>query len=354
MAGTTYDLAMLFWEIAAVVVGAGLTLLVVLSAVRTVAVPRGEQVLLAQGLFAMSSHAFGALVRLSRTEDGKEAVRARFAPITMLSMPFVWAVGVIFGFSLMFWGLGVRGYRDALVLSGSNFTTLGTSVTTDTPELLLGVAEALLGLGLIALLLSFMPALYSAFSRREALVARLEVRAGEPPSSEEFLVRANSIGWLDSLADTWTSWELWFIEVEEAHTTYPALNHFRSPVPQRSWITAAGTVLDSASLLLSTVNLPPTPEASLCIRSGYVTLGRIAQFFNLDHDKDPLPTDPISISREEFDGLCDRLGAAGVPLVADREQAWLDFTGWRVNYDKALVSIARMVDAPYAMWSSDR
>lgn len=345
---------MLVWEIVVFAAGALIALLIVLSAVRTVAVPRGEQVTLAKVLFSVSGRLFSLLARLTRNPDRREAVRARYAPITMLMMPFVWAVCVITGFSLMFWSLGVRPFRNALVLSGSSFTTLGFRSTDQTDELLLAIGEALLGLGLIALLLSFMPALYSAFSRREALVSRLEVRAGRPPSSEEFLLRAHRIGWLDSLADTWVGWEHWFIEVEEAHTTYPALNYFRSPLAGRSWVTAAGTVLDSASLLLSTVALPPAPEASLCIRSGYVALTRIAEFFGIDYDADPSPSDPISVTREEWEAVCRRLEAEGVPLVADRDQAWRDFAGWRVNYDKALTSICELVDAPFASWSSDR
>ena len=48
------------------------------------------------------------------------------------------------------------------------------------------------------------------------------------------------------------------------------------------------------------------------------------------------------------------MAAAGVPLVADRDQAWRDFAGWRVNYDKPLVALAGLVMAPYAVWSSDR
>ena len=341
------------WEIVVFAFGAALAAMTVMSAVRTVAVPRAEQVLLSRVLFRLSGMVFEGVARISRSPKRQEAVRARFAPMTMLALPFVWAAGEITAFSLMFWALDVRPFRDALVLSGSSFTTLGFRSTDDTLELLLAIGEALLGLGLIALLLSFMPALYGSFSRREALVSRLEVRAGEPPSSEELILRAHRIDWLESLADTWGHWEQWFIEVEEAHTTYPALNFFRSPVPSRSWITAAGTVLDSAALFESTVDVPASPEAALCIRSGYVALGRIATFFGLEHDPDPSPTDPIAVPRAEWEAMCDRLAAAGVPVVKDRDQAWRDFAGWRVNYDAALIGLCAFVRAPPSMWSLD-
>jgi hypothetical protein len=50
----------------------------------------------------------------------------------------------------------------------------------------------------------------------------------------------------------------------------------------------------------------------------------------------------------------DQLAAQGMPLKVNRDQAWRDFSGWRVNYDSVLVQIARLTDAPYAMWISDR
>ena len=60
------------------------------------------------------------------------------------------------------------------------------------------------------------------------------------------------------------------------------------------------------------------------------------------------------IERAEFDGVCDRLADSGVPLKPDRDQSWIDYQGWRVNYDVVLLALARLTMAPYAPWSSDR
>ena len=46
------------------------------------------------------------------------------------------------------------------------------------------------------------------------------------------------------------------MDVEESHTSLPALVYFRSPQPERSWITAAGCVLDTAALVDSTLDRP--------------------------------------------------------------------------------------------------
>ncbi|HEY5172897.1 MAG TPA: hypothetical protein VIK54_14315, partial [Acidimicrobiia bacterium] len=110
----------------------------------------------------------------------------------------------------------------------------------------------------------------------------------------------------------------------------------------------------TASMRLAVLDIPPTPAAALCIRSGYLALREVAGFFGFDYDDAPAPDDPISVSRDEFDEVYARLVGAGVPVHADRDQAWRDFSGWRVNYDRVLVTLAVYVMAPYAPWVSDR
>ena len=148
--------------------------------------------------------------------------------------------------------------------------------------------------------------------------------------------------------------ERWFADIEESHTSLPALNFFRSPTPDRSWITAAGAILDAAALSRSTLDILPDPRADLCIRAGFLALRRVADFFNSPYDPDPKPTDPISITRAEFNAVCDRLASRSVPLKPDRDQAWRDFAGWRVNYDTVLLALCILTMAPSAPWSSDR
>jgi hypothetical protein len=152
----------------------------------------------------------------------------------------------------------------------------------------------------------------------------------------------------------WLDWERWFVFVEETHTSLAALTFFRSPQPDRSWLTAAGAVLDAAALANSTLDIPHDAQADLSIRAGYIMLRRVADFFGFEYNANPTPDDTISIMREEFDEAYDDLASAGVPVKADREAAWRAFAGWRVNYDTVLLMIAELVMAPYAPWSSDR
>jgi hypothetical protein len=243
----------------------------------------------------------------------------------------------------------------ALELSGSSLYTLGFVMPPNVPTMVLAFSEAGFGLVLLAMLISYLPSTYQSFQRREAAVTALDVRADTPPTARAMLVRSSIIGGWDRLEQLWRDWENWFVDITETHTSLPALVFFRSPHWEHSWVTASGAVLDGASLLASTVDRPPSPDAELCIRAGYVALRRIADFFGIDHNPNPhWPEVPISIDRREYDQVCRELIEAGVPLKSDLDQAWRDFAGWRVNYDRVLLALAALTMAPYAPWSSDR
>ena len=323
------------------------------SAVRTVVLPRGVQAKLTTAVFLGMRVLFRLRLGRGPSYERRDRVMAPYAPLSLLTLALVWLVLVATGYTAMFWALGDQPLREAVTLSGSSLFTLGFLRPNDLPTIALAFSEAAQGLVLLALVITYLPSIYTAFSRREAAVAHLEVRAGSPPSGPEMIERFARIGWLGGLAGLWDRWEGWFVEIEETHTSFPALVFFRSPQPEHSWVTAAGAVLDAAALASSTLE-EHDPDAELMIRAGSLCLRRIADYFGLEHDPDPTPSDPIAVSREEYDEAYDRLEAVGIKLKPDRDQAWRDFSGWRVNYDTVLILLAGLVMAPYAPWSSDR
>ena len=335
--------------------GVAVVIWVLETAVRAVVLPRGTRSSLTRMVFATVGAIIGFVSRHTRTYEAEDHVRALFAPIGLLMMVVSWLTLVLVGFILMFWALEPdSGWRAALHLSGSSITTLGFAPATTTAQQVLAFIEAGLGLLLLTLLITYLPTIYGAFARREANVALLEVRAGSPPSAVGFLVRYWQIGWLDRLDDEWQQWESWFAEIEESHTSHLSLPFFRSPDPARSWLTAAGTILDAAAIHVSAIEGAATAPAGLCIRAGYIALRRIAGFLGVSYDPDPAPTDAISITRSEFQEALDRLRAEGMPVRTDGDQAWRDYAGWRVNYDTVLLAMAELIHAPYAPWTSDR
>ena len=337
------------------IVGLVTVILTLSSAISTFVLPRAARSQLNRIVFGLLRRVFDFLAHFAKSYPRRDSIMAYYAPIGLLLLLPTWYLLVLVGYAAMYWALGVGDLFAVVRLSGSSLFTLGFDISKTPPVTVFAFSEAMLGLMLVGLLIAYLPTMYSAFARREQAVNLLEVRAGSPPSALEMLLRFNRIHGLDKLADYWKTWEAWFADIEESHTTLPALIFFRSPRAENSWVTAAGTVLDAASITLSAVDIPYEASAALCIRAGFLALRRVANYFDIPSPQDPhYPSTPICVERREFDEVIDQLAAAGVPLKADREQAWQDFAGWRVNYDRSLILLCGLVMAPPAAWSSDR
>ena len=344
-------------DVVGVVVGAVVVVLTVLSAIATVVVPRGEPVRLTNAVFRVSRKLFELRSDVLRHDyERRDRAMSKFAPVTLIGLAFVWLTAVLLGFTGIFHGFadGV-GWAYAFEASGSSLMTLGFVAVDGVDLHIVAFAEAGLGLLLLALLITYLPTMYAAFSRREALVTRTSISAGTPPTPWALIERYHRIAGFDRLeAQLWTPWTGGFVDIEESHTSLSALALFRSPQPHRSWITAAGCILDTAALLQSSVEGYDDSRAQLTMRAGFLSLRAIADHHGVAHDPDPSPDDPISITRDEWEQVLDDLAAIGVPIVADRDEAWRAFRGWRVNYDAVLLGLAEFTMAPYAPWSADR
>ncbi len=324
-----------------------------IAAIKTFILPRGVNVWLTRAVFRSIGFFFRLRVRRAGYEE-RDRIMAFFPPLALFLMPMILLVLILVGYMFLFWALEPRPFSELFFLSGSSLLTLGYASVNTTSSKLLEFSEAMIGLVLIAMLIAYLPTMYSAFSRRETAVVLWEARAGAPPTVAEMVTRSYRTGELERLRDVWLFWQTWFAELEESHTSLSPLVFFRSPQAQRSWITAAGNVMDSAAFILAAVDVPFNPQAAFCIRAGFLALRQIADFFNLPHEANPTKGMPISISRYEFDKVYDQLAAQAVPLKPDRERAWQDFAGWRVNYDDVLLALAALTRAPYAPWISDR
>ena len=344
-----------FLHILVFILGLLTVILTLFSAISTFVLPRAARSQLNRIVFGLLRRVFNFILHFAKTYPRRDAIMAYYAPIGILLLVPTWYVLILFGYAAMFWALKIGNLFAIFRLSGSSLISLGFDASETLFVTVLVFSEAMIGLILVAMLIAYLPTMYSAFSRREQVVNMLEVRAGSPPSAVEMLLRFHRNHGLDKLSDYWKVWEAWFADIEESHTTLPALIFFRSPRPENSWITAAGAVLDAASITLSAIEIPYDVSAALSIRAGFLALRRIATYFDIPNPQNPhYPDHPICVDRKEFDDLLNQLAAAGLPLKPDREQAWQDFAGWRVNYDRALILLCGLVMAPQAPWSSDR
>lgn len=329
-----------------------LELLVLDAAIRTFLLPRMANVTLSRFVARVVGMLFHLLASPKRPYRVRDAILSFYASIVLLTYQALWLVFSIVAFALGFVALGEPSFIHAFEVSGSSLLTLGTASGHGAGQVALGYVEAGLGLTLLALLIAFIPTLYGAFQRREFSVSRLAVRSGLPATPWGVLEIAQSVNSYERLDELWSEWEEWFIEIGETHTSLTILNFYRSPSPDQTWIGAAATVLDAAALFNAAVDFPPSPMAGLCIRSGWLTLRRLADYFRIPYPRHLDQSTPISITRDDFDGVLDHLTRSGVPIVANRDAAWSDFVGWRVNYDAIIEALAELLTCPRTDWKT--
>jgi hypothetical protein len=282
------------------------------------------------------------------------------AAAILLSQLVTWLACVFAGFALLMWPFSPGGLGQAFTEAGSSLFTLGFAEPPGATPAIIVFMAAFSGLVIVTLQIAYLPTLYAAFNRRETEIALLNARAGFPSWGPELLARTHyalgsGVSSIDALPGLYASWERWSTDVAESHTTYLPLVRFRSPRALSSWVTALLSVLDSAAMFLAlSPGQAPTVPARLCLRSGFQCFTRIAQVMGIHVPDEVTNGTPISLTYDEFCRAVQRLREVEFPIERDPEEAWPDFVGWRVNYERAAYAIAAAVDAVPALWSGPR
>lgn len=330
------------------------------SAIGTLIVPRQVASLLTRGVDRVVLVAYRLATRGITDFRRVDRVLATQSAAILVTQLFVWMTFAFFGFTLLLWPWAASGIASAFSDAGSSMFTLGYNEPAGAGPAAVVFAAAATGLVIVALQIGYLPTLYAAFNRRETEVSLLNARSGVPSWGPELLSRTHyalgsGTSTIDTLPDLYSRWERWAADVAESHTTYLPLVRFRSPRPLSSWVTALLAVLDSAALYLAlSPKAAPTVPARLCLRAGFECLTRIAQAMGCDVPAMPDPAAGITITYEQFLEGVDRLLEVNFDIERDPAEAWPDFVGWRVNYEKAAFSIAQAIDAVPAYWSGPR
>lgn len=210
--------------------------------------------------YFMTWRPFRTLVFRIQSPKRRAALLSLFGPLSLLLLFAVWAIGMIVAFGGLQWSLGGGMHTDlpanfftTLYLSGVTFLTLGFGdVTPSGPAgQLIAVAEAGVGFGVIAMVISYLPTLWQAFSEREVPIGLLDARAGSPPSAGQLLVRIMNHGSDSQLDDLLREWEVWAAKTLESHLSFPVLIYYRSQHDNQSWLAAITAILDTTALLIA-------------------------------------------------------------------------------------------------------
>jgi hypothetical protein len=272
--------------------------------------------------------AWGAAAGLFRKNRRRQTFLSLFGPLSLLVLFPLWALGLIFGFALLHYGLGTAafpssnqppGFPDYLYLSGDLFFTLGLGDVTpaNTFGRVLCVGEAGLGFGFIAVIIGYLPALYQAFSRREVTISLLDARAGSPPSAAEFLRRLGAVKRCDLVEPFLVEWERWASEILESHLSYPVLSFYRSQHDNQSWLAALTAMLDICALLMAAFKDGPLYQAQLT----FAMARHAAVDLALTFQTPPLPPDPDRLAADQWLRLQEQLHSQRIPLRDDSAMA---------------------------------
>jgi hypothetical protein len=234
----------------------------------------------------------------------RETFLSIFGPLSLLGLFAVWMAILIFAFALLHWALQTPMQAQAIddsidfgaywYLSGSTFFTLGYGDLTPSMPLgrFLAVVESGIGLGFLALVIGYLPALFQAFSRRETTISLLDARAGSPPSAAQFLARLFQARQLEAVGPFLEEWERWAAEVLESHLSFPVLSFYRSQHDNQSWLAALTTILDTCALLLAGIRGKHDYQAQLTFAMARHAVVDIALVFKTpprNPDPDRLP-----------------------------------------------------------------
>jgi hypothetical protein len=284
----------------------------------------------------------------------RERILSAGAPVFLFTLLVSWILCLYVAFALMLLPFTRTSVPSALRLSGSSLFTLGFATPAGAAPYGIVFAASISGLVVIALMIGYMPTIYSAYNRRETLVIMLEALAGKPPWGPELLARQQLIGNVSYLPRLYERWTEWAADISESHTTYQTLIYFRSRFPENPWPLAMLAVLDAAALQLSLCPSSAPAEARPLLRVGYITMRSLARSLGLPFNDDPHPDDPLTVTREDFDLAVRHLDEAGWVFDRKPDEAWMHFRGWRVNYELAAHSIAAHLDLAPALWSGPR
>ena len=399
----------LFTHAVSFVIGVLLLIVVTVSLLRIVVVPRPLRSNFSDAVSGLVIGTTRLVARTRRSYQGKDSVLSWGGPILIIALLISWLLGYLVAYTFLEYGASTdRTLTQAFRQAGSNLFTLGLGGDHDTTLTVIDFMAAATGPIVIAMLIGFLPAVYSSYLDRERIMAEISVIGGEPIWAPEWLARASVSKTLDSLMTSFPAYADWATNLRMTHCTYPVLFHIRSPRFTRHSITTLLAVLDAANLLASLG--PRTPDRRLFLmilngsqaleimyvlffsprswRSRIPIVGRLLDpvddtgahiravsawersltavhlasardsargmgAWRLD-DLQAGEDRPTSLTRADFDAAVEMLREAGLPIERDIDEAWAMFRALRTRYEFTSYEMARQLTAVPAPWSGPR
>ncbi len=178
-----------------------------------------------------------------RSPEATDWFLGLYAPGAAIILFVVWLAFIVLADGLMLWALRTEvtpqlgTFFDALYFAGTSVLTLGFGeiIASGGVSRVVVLVAAATGLGVVALVITFIFSLFANYQRREVLVVTLSARAKSPPSAVTLLETHARLEMIGDLPALFREWEHWAAEVLDSHVAYPLLGYFRSSHDSISW-----------------------------------------------------------------------------------------------------------------------
>jgi hypothetical protein len=286
------------------------------------------------------------------SDSRREHLFATFAPVSILLLLAVWVAQQIVGFGLIWWAVGgidgATSAFDSIYFSGVVYFTLGFGelVPVDAVPRLGVLIEALSGVLPTALVIGYLPALYSAYSERERKLLMLDDGNEDRITPQSLILARTRRGDVSQMFTFFAGWEEWIVGVIETHSTFPMLVLFRSKDPGQHWVTALGVVTDAA-LLCQMMRGAEDREPYWMVRRSIRLFEQLTRHADLSAYRERMDESyqDAELFRELYDDLADR-GFEMLPYEEARQMT----VELRRKYDAALEHLIDALEAPRGFW----
>ncbi len=279
-----------------------------------------------------------------------------YGPFGVLINLVLWVAAMMLGYACLLWASGSHlGPMHTAVGFGDDFYFAAATMTTDGPAGLsaqTGFARAIQvidsgsGLAVLAIVIGYLPALYQAFSRREATVSQLDARAGSPPSAGRLVLRSTQRDGWPALNRYLSSWETWVAELMETHLAYPVLAYFRSQHVNQNWLSAMCALLDACAFTIAAAPAGTVDSARFTYAIARHAVVDLSYSFHVEpaapaHDRLP---------PEDLSELLRQLREEGVEQGADIEVIGERLTRMRASYEPYISALSERLELSLPPW----
>jgi hypothetical protein len=280
-----------------------------------------------------------------------------YGPLSLVLNLALWMLGLVIGYAALQWAGGSQLAAGAEVSFGHDvYFSAATLVSSGTGGLsaqtgfarAVQVIDAGSGLLTLAIVIGYLPALFQAYSKREATVSQLDARAGSPPTAGRLLTRAARRGGWSSINDYLGEWEIWTAELMESHLSYPVIASYRSQHVNQSWLAALCTVLDSSALTIAAAPIGTVDRARYTFALARHAVADLSYTFRTE----PIPPTSDRLPPEHLELLLAELREGGVEIEAGLTTICDRLDRLRALYEPYVTALSAHLALPLPHWTA--